>query len=189
MIHSVLQVLSKDLDTFLRNRTNGRDDVVVLSGLMNNLDGSFAVVTEDRVIFSLYNIEQERINLNAPMNKKAMTNPPFNLNLYVLVSAFYSPLRYKDALRMLSLTLGYFQGKQVFTPENTPGLTSIVDKLTVELVNMDNKDASNFWTAFGAKHLPSFLCKIKMVSITADVILEEVGEIRGIDLTLKHSVS
>ena len=181
MIHTVLQVISKDLDTFLKPKIGGREEVVVvLSELMNNLDGSFAVATENRLICSLFNIEHERVNLNAPLGKTASVNPPFNLNLYVLFAAFYNPARYVDALKAMSLTIGFFQGKQVFNPSNTPGLDPAIEKITVELVNIDMKDMSNFWTALGAKQLPCILCKIRMISITSDMILEEFTAISGI---------
>lgn len=185
MIHTVLQVIAKDLDAFLRGRFGGREEVVILSGLMNNLDGSFAVSTENRVVCSLLNIEQERLNANAPMGTRVLTNPPFNLNLYVLFSAFYKPDNYVDALKALSLTIGFFQGKQVFTPANTPGLDPAVEKLTVELVNVDMKDLGNLWTAVGAKHLPGILFKIRMLAISTDVVMEEITPITGLDTPLR----
>jgi hypothetical protein len=181
MIHSILQVIKNDLGAFLKNRLEEREDVVILSGLMNNADGSFAVGGENKLICSLLNIEQERINLNAPMGGNALVNPPFNLNLYVLFAAYYPPANYVRALKALSLTIAYFQGKQVFTPANTPGLPAGVEKMVVELVNVDLKDLSNFWTALGAKQLPAVLFKIRMVSITADIVMEEVTPIVGID--------
>lgn len=181
MIHSVLQLIKNDLDLFLRKRLSEREDVVVLSELMNNADGSFAVESENKLICTLLNIEQERINLNAPMGRQTSSNPPFNLNLYVLFSAYYAPKSYIGALRALSLTIGFFQGKQVFTPTNTPGMPDAINKIIVEMVNVDMKDLSNFWTAIGAKQMPSVLFKIKMVSITADMVMEEFTPITGIE--------
>lgn len=181
MIHIILQVIKNDLGEFLRNRLEERDNVVVLSGLMNNADGSFAVGLENKLICSLLNIEQERINLNAPTGGNVLVNPPFNLNLYVLLAAYSPPTSYERALKTLSLTIAYFQGKQVFTPANTPGLPPGVEKMVVELVNVDLKDLSNFWTALGAKQLPAVVIKIRMISITADIVMEEVTPIIGID--------
>lgn len=181
MIHSILQVLKNDLGVFLKKRLGEREEVVVLSQLMNNSDGGFAVLEENRLICTLLNIEQERVNLNAPLGHRTLSNPPFNLNLYVLFSAYYVPARYVGALRTLSLTLGFFQGKQVFTPANTPGMPATVDKIIVEMVNVDMKDLSNFWTALGAKQMPSVLFKIKMVSITADMVMEEYVPITGVE--------
>ena len=183
MIYTVLDVIKQELDTFLLRRIDTRGKkIVVLSELMNNADGAFAVGEEDKIVCTLLNIEQERTNLNAPSGAKALVNPPFNLNLYALFSAYYRPDNCKQALEALSLTLAFFQGKQVFTPANTPGLTPAIEKIIVEMVNVDLKDLSNFWTALGAKHLPCVLLKIRMVSITADIVLEEFTPITGIDV-------
>lgn len=155
------------------------DKMVVLGELMK-LDGSPAVTTENVMICSLLNVEQERNNLNTPQgNSGVYKNPPFNLNLYVVFSAFYAS--YFEALKALSFTIGFFQGKLVFTPSNTPGLDSSIEKITLEIVNVDLKDLSNFWTALGAKHLPCIMFRIRMVSITSDIILEEIPEIRVLD--------
>jgi Pvc16 N-terminal domain len=181
MIHSILQVLKNDLGAFLKKRLGEREEVVLLSQLMNNADGGFAVLEENRLICTLLNIEQERLNLNAPLGHRTLVNPPFNLNLYVLFSAYYAPTNYVGALRTLSLAIGFFQGKQVFTPANTPGMPATVDKIIAEMVNVDMKDLSNFWTALGAKQMPSVLFKIKMVSITADMVMEEYVPITGVE--------
>ena len=183
MIYTVLEAIRNDLDTFLRRRVDaGRKEVVVLSELMNNADGAFAVSEENRLVCTLLNIEHERTNANAPTGTNVLVNPPFNLNLYVLFAAYYKPGNYEGALNALSLTIAFFQGKQVFTPANTPGLTPAIEKIIVEMVNVDLKDLSNFWTALGAKHLPCVLLKIRMVSITADMVLEEFTPITGIDV-------
>lgn len=181
MIHSILQVLKNDLGAFLKKRLGEREEVVLLSQLMNNADGGFAVSEENRLICTLLNIEQERLNLNAPLGHRTLVNPPFNLNLYVLFSAYYAPNNYVGALRTLSLAIGFFQGKQVFTPANTPGMPATVDKIIAEMVNVDMKDLSNFWTALGAKQMPSVLFKIKMVSITADMVMEEYVPVTGVE--------
>ena len=185
MIHTALQVIKNDLNAFLKQQIESRESIVVLSGLMNNADGAFAVTTENRLICTLFNIEQERANLNAPTKGGSAMNPPFNLNLYVLLSAFYSPDNYVDALRTISFTIGFFQGKPVFTNSNTPELPRSIPKMVIEIVNMDLKDISNFWATLGAKQLPSILIKVRMLSIASDSIQEEVRRITSIDAPAK----
>jgi hypothetical protein len=180
MIHHVLQVISKDLNLFLKNRLSLNEDIVILSELVNQ-DGSVAISAENRIICTLLNIEQERVNLNSPLSKKALINPPINLNLFVLFSAFYASANYVEALKSLSLAIGFFQGKQVFTSANTPAFVAGIDKITVEMVNVEMNELSNFWTAVGSKHLPCVLYKFRMVSLTADMILEEYAEVGAID--------
>ncbi len=179
MIHHVLQVISRDLNAVLKNRLSVNEDVVLLSELMN-LDGSVAITSENKVVCTLLNIEQERVNINAPLGGRAVVNPSVNLNLYVLFSCYYSASNYLEALKALSLTIGFFQGKQVFTQANTPSLGPVVDKIVVEMVNVEMHEMSNFWTAVGSKHLPCTLYKFRMLSISAESILEETTDIRTI---------
>ncbi|MBK8558151.1 MAG: DUF4255 domain-containing protein [Lewinellaceae bacterium] len=179
MIHTVLQAITKDLNAFLQNRFKLNEDMVSLSSLVA-LDGSVSIPSENKIVCTLLNIEQERMNLNAPHNKQALVNQPINLNLYVLFSAYFSANNYIEALKAISYTIGFFQGKQVFTNANTANFPATIDKIVVEMVNMDMKDISNFWTALGANHLPCVLFRLRMISITADVIIEEYTLIRGI---------
>jgi hypothetical protein len=181
LIHNILLTVKNDLGAYLKKQLDEREEVVVLSELMNNSDGGFAVTTENKVVCTLLNIEQERSNINAPLDRRGLINPPFNFNLYVLFSAYYSSANYIGALRSLSLTIAFFQGKQVFTPSNTPGMPASVDKIVVEMVNIDMKDISNFWTALGAKLMPAVLFKIKMVSISAEMVREEYTPVSGVE--------
>jgi hypothetical protein len=182
MVHTVLQVLTTELNTFLEQQLEPVEvPVVVLSELMS-LDGSVALTSENKVICTLLNIEQERTNLNAPMGHKGVHSyPPFNLNLYLLFSAFYAPKNYLEALRAITATIGFFQGKPVFTASNTSTLPNNLSKVAVEIVNIDLKELSNLWSTLGAKHLPSILFKARMISITSEMILEEFTRIQTLD--------
>jgi hypothetical protein len=111
-----------------------------------------------------------------------LKNPPIQLNLYVLFAAYF-PGNYLEALKFISLVLGFFQGKQVFTAQNTPGLPDGVDKLVVEINNLDQHAQNQLWSAIGAKMMPSVSMKIRMIVITRDQILSEVPEITGTDTT------
>ncbi len=185
MIHNVLLGLTKDLNIFLQRKMGSQENVVVLSELMN-LDGTVAVTTENCIICSLLNIEQDRTGINANFGSdNVVQNRPLNLNLYILFSAFYAPANYLEALKALSFTLLFFQGKQTYTPANTPNLDANIHKLVVDLVNIDLKDLSNFWTVLGAKHLPSVFYRVRMLSLSADVILDEISDIRTLDTSAR----
>lgn len=185
MIHNVLLGLTKDLNVFLQHRMGTQENVVILSELMN-LDGTVAVNTENCVVCSLLNIEQDRTGVNSSFGSdNVVQNRPLNLNLYIIFSAFYAPANYLEATKALSFILLFFQGKQTFTPANTPHLDANITRLVVDLVNIDLKDLSNFWTALGAKHLPSVFYKVRMLSLSADVILDEISDIRTLDTNVR----
>jgi len=191
MIHKVLPVITTELNEyFVRKFKLPPNPPSVLLSELVNLDGSVAVEGKNIVIATLINVEQERTNLNMPLSKTRQMNPPINIILHVLFSAYFpssgsSTASYTHAMAFLSAVIGFFQGKQVFTPQNTPGLeTGAVEKITMEIVNLDLRELSNFWTAVGSKHLPSILYKMRMLSITEDMITGEIPQIEGIGGTI-----
>lgn len=181
MISKVLSVISSELNAFLRQKWEADQN----SQLVDVADLAQTMPPEARtnqVLCTLINIEQEPVNINSPAGKYPYKNPPVNLNLYVLFSASFQPKNYKEGLAYLSAVISFFQGKQVFTPKNTPRLPSNIDKLTVELANMDLRELSHFWGSLGAQQLPSVLYKFRTLSISEDLILEELPEITGVEI-------
>ena len=178
---NAMAAIRDELNSFFRRRTGITENMVELSELVN-LDGSVAFSGQDKILCTLISVEQERTNINRTVGGGLeRKNPPIDLNLYVLYSAYYQASNYEEALKSLSGIIGFFQGNQVFTAQNTPALNDGIQKLTVELMNLDVKELSNFWTAVGSKHLPSVLYKWRMISITENMILEELPQIKGVD--------
>ena len=57
------------------------------------------------------------------------------------------------------------KSKKVFTPNNTSGLDSQIDKILVEINNISFHEQSNILSALGAKYAPCVLYKMRMVGI------------------------
>ncbi|EPB65583.1 hypothetical protein ANCCEY_15351, partial [Ancylostoma ceylanicum] len=51
------------------------------------------------------------------------------------------------------------QGKNVFTPDNSPGMDPVLQKLIVDIYSYSFEQQYNFWSILGAKYLPSVLYK------------------------------
>ncbi|MCB0638303.1 MAG: DUF4255 domain-containing protein [Lewinella sp.] len=180
MIDRMLSAVTSDLNGFLQRRTGARKSLVELSSLANP-DGSVAFQTKNQVLCTLVNIEQERASYNMPAANRMEKSPPVQLSLDVLFAACYEPARYMEALKMLSYIIGFFQAKHVFTSDNTSQLPVLIDKLTVEPVNLELKDLGNFWSAVGIKHQPTVIYKMRILSVTEDIILEDVPSVQGIE--------
>lgn len=182
MIQSVLQVLSGELNNFLELQTEPVERPLVIMSALARQDGSPAIVAENRVVCTLFNIEQERTALNAPSgNKLFRSNNPVHLNLYVLFSAYFAPRNYPQALAAISATIAFFQSKSTFTHQDTPELPFNVSKIIVEMVSLDITELNNLWSVLGAKHLPSVLFRIKMVSVSTGTLIEEFARISTIE--------
>lgn len=177
MIDRVLKVLvEEELNQFLARRQEGSSAAGAKLGLpslsMNKADGS----SEDTVVASLINLEQERIDFNVSSSTSPLRkNRPQLINAYVLFIANHRD--YVKALEQLSNTLAFFQSKAVFTPANTPSLSSGIEKVTVEMVNMDLQDLGSFWTSIGNDIPPAAIFKIRSICMTEDMILGELPDI------------
>ncbi len=184
MIANVLETLAKEVNQFFKLKYDLNEDVVVLSHLVSQ-DGSTPINAENKMVCSLLSIEQDRMNLNAAPSARVVKNPPIHLNAYLLFAANFNANNYVESLRVLSGLMAFFQGKQVFTPQNTPGLQNSLDKLTIEISNVELRDLSNLWGAIGAKQLPSILYKLRMISIDQERLLEELPAIEGLQSEVK----
>ena len=177
MINHILSAIRNDLNDFIKVKdpTNFGDiDTVVLSNLVNQ-NGELAFTTssqnqsEHKIVITLVNVEEERILKEQNYFKKSpedtiiSLNPEIRVNLSVLFTAYSTS--YDTSLRMLSYLLGFFQMKNVFNPQNTPELASIIAKATVELQTLSAEQNNHLWGYVGAKYIPSVVYRIKMLVI------------------------
>lgn len=182
MIHKVLPVIIAELNSFLKRSVSSSEDLVVLSSLVNQ-SGSLAFTGADKVICTVTAIERESVReFAAHQPHMARQNPPILLNLNLLFSAYF-PGDYVTALQFVSLVISFFQGKQLFTQENTSGLPDGVDKLTLEINPLDQHAQNELWMATGAKMMPSINMKLRMITISGDDMPSLTQEITGINLT------
>lgn len=182
MVNRVLKVLvEEELNQFLSRRQGGGTAPQARLGLLTQTDDAAGNNLGEMMVVSLVNLEQERTALNAPLPRDSYKKrPPINLNLYLLFAANHS--NYLTALEQLSNTIGFFQSKPLFTPENSPGLPAGVEKVTMELISLNFQELSNFWTAIGSNILPAAIYKLRMISITEDMIVGDISDITTINV-------
>ncbi len=180
MINNVISAINSEINNYFKMKFDLNIDKLLVSQIVNQ-DGSIAFKGENKIICSLINIEQEKVHLNAGGSISPKINPPVDLNLYLLYSAYFSSENYDEAFKYLTNLVAFFQAKKVFTPTNTPSLSPTIDKITFEIVNLDLGELSNLWAALGAKYMPSIIYKVRMIRIDENRILEEVPIITGID--------
>ncbi|MBN1604162.1 MAG: DUF4255 domain-containing protein [Chitinispirillaceae bacterium] len=179
MISRVLNSIATDINQFLRNRYNLNEDPVVISNL-TGLDGSVAVDGENKIVLTIVNIEQENTiqkqnHASVDMQTSLKYMPPIYINLLVLMSAFFQNTNYYESLKMLSAALSFFQHKPIFNSQNTPGFDDNLEKITVEIVNLNINELSNLWGQLGGKYLPSILYKFRMIKFDGNYPVEMVN--------------
>jgi len=179
MINTTLDFLAQEVNAFLdiKNGISGGEKVVVSN--VAKVNGDWAIPT-NHLGLSLINIEEEKVfkeQKTTFINADGIAetyNPELKLNLYILFSANYisgdadqDGLDYLEGLKQISYIISFFQQKNVFTQSNSPLLASIdsnISRVIVELYSFTFDQLNNFWSAIGAKYLPSVLYKVRMVS-------------------------
>ncbi len=200
MLHTALDFLAKEMNAYLEVRNGMVGDKVVLTNVATE-NGGWAI-PNDHIGLSLINIEEERVfkeQRTAFKNENGQTehyNPEVKLNLYVLVTANFSNAEgangaevgedYKEGLKQLSYIISFFQGKNVFTNDNSPLLAETdptIQKMVIELYSYSFEQLYNFWTVVGAKYLPSILYRIRLIKFQEKRSLESPrGLITTIDI-------
>lgn len=168
MLNSAVDSIVQELNQFIGMKFQIDEDVVILSNLMN-LDGTVAATEKNRIIVSVINIQEDKIaHNNLGKAKGSGTYPPVYLNVYLLMSANFDEKLNKESLKFLSAVVAFFQGKKVFTPSDSPILDSNIEKLVVEIENLDFHQQSNVFSFLGAKYMPSIFYKMRMIAIEED---------------------
>lgn len=177
MIHNILPVIGSSLNEFLRSEYQLAEDRVVISGL-SDLKGNVPNQIDNRVVVSLVGIEEES-SLQNVIPKGLAANPPVHINLTVLFAANFPETNYIESLKFISSVVTFFQGQRVFNHQNTPMLTSNVDKVTCEMVNLSYQEQNLLWSTLGVKFVPSVLYRFRTLSFHRGNILEEVPKVLG----------
>lgn len=188
MIDKTFNFILGELNGFLGTRYPSSEPHAVLSN-PSNQDGTLPPQIENKLILSLVNIERESaasvsaMQLRPQNGDYVRVNPPLNLNLYMLVSAYFGN-NYSEALKFLSSAMGFFQGRPVYGSEVAPEFPPGLEKLSLEMVNLSFQDMHNLWGNLGGKYLPSVVFKARMLTIQEGWITEHVPEITGTETVL-----
>jgi hypothetical protein len=180
MIDKALNFIVGELNNLLSSRFQSNENLAILSSL-SNLDGTLPSAIENKIVFSLVNVEREAsANSTGQMRPGAESHgrvsPPLGLNLLVLVTASFSS-NYGEGLKILSNVLGFFQGKPSFNPQNSAGFPQGMEKLNLELVNLTIHEINNVWSILGAKYMPSIVYKVRMLVVQENWITERVPKV------------
>ncbi|MCF8367305.1 MAG: DUF4255 domain-containing protein [Bacteroidales bacterium] len=178
MIHQAFSFIIESLNRYFSIKISEAEKVV--ANILVSQDGSVQSSIENKVVVSLVNVEEERIARNPDIYRKQpdgslqIVTPEIKLNLYMLFSAYF-PSDYNEALKMLSLVIGFFQKNNKFNAANSPGLNPKLHDLSVELFTLGLEQQNHLWGALGAKYLPSVVYKMRLITI-ADEEITGTGE-------------
>lgn len=182
MIDLALAHIAGQLDQALRRTFGVAEGLVVVSSLVD-LDGSVGAHVGNKLVVFLAGIEREALAYRdsrpaAGSGRVVVGSAPAHLNLSVMCAANFGGSTYAEALKMISATVAFFQARPVLDHANSPGLDARIDRLSLEIENLDVPALSNLWGVHGGKYLPSVLYKVRMVTIDAGDVAGQVTLVR-----------
>lgn len=182
MINQAISLLTTSLNQYLRRQFDLAEDVAIPSNIVEH-DGAVVPHTNNKVLISLVNIEKQAIqgnlrhNAGASDGKSESSYPPVHLNLYLMFTANFSGTNYAEALKFLSQVVGFFQSNPVFNHDNAPDLDRRIEKLTMDIENLNMKDLSSLWTIISGKYMPSILYKVRMITYDGGEIAARIPKV------------
>lgn len=179
MIHNVVSSIAQGLDEFIKNKLSISEDTVVVSNLVD-IKGNINQDIENKITIFLVNIEEEKIAKNSHSQKNAGRNPAVTINVFLMFSAYFPNFNYIESLRYLSLVIEYFQRNPMISPLNSPVLSSVFDKIYIEMSNIGIDELNKLWGNLGANYVPSVTYKLKQLRFDGNIISENVPDILGV---------
>ncbi len=178
MINAAIDHICFQLNQYLMKVYGLNEDVVVISNILEQ-DGSVSTHINNKIVVSLVNIEKDSIPFRqqtagpAGATRSLVTARPLYFNLYLMMASYFSGSNYREGLKFISTTLCYFQAQPVFNQQNSPGLDSGIEKLILEIENLDLNNLSNLWGVLSGKYLPSVLYKVRMISFDNEAVIDQ----------------
>lgn len=189
MIHIAVAHIANHLNQYLKRTFDLNEDIVVTSNIVEQ-DGTVVSHINNKLVICLINVENDTMPLRQLMNNNSGSQrivtgpPPLYFNLYLMIIGHFSSNNYTEALKFLSNAISFFQRSPVFDHASTPDLDKRIDRLVLDIENLNFQDLSNVWGVLGGKYLPSVLYKVRLVVFDA-------GDVRGQTATVQepqHSV-
>lgn len=169
MINAVLQYLANRLNNRLRASQSLQEDLVVVSKLFES-DGREAEQSINKLNLFLVNIGNDsniRKNVFPQFDgyRNVVPSKKVFLNLYVMVASNFKNSNYGESLKYLSKAIGFLQDHTVFDNTNCPDLPIGIEKLFVDMENLEIQELSSLWGILGGKYVPSVLYRVRAVAI------------------------
>ncbi len=173
MIDAAISQIAGQLNQYLKRTFDLNENIVVISNILEQ-DGTVASNVDNKLVMFLINVEKDTTPFRSQssdttgLDRSVISYPPIYLNLYVMVAGHFNGNNYPEALKFLSNTISFFQRHPVFDHNNTPELDSRIDKLVLDIENLNIKDLSTLWSAITGKYLPSIIYKVRMVAFDSE---------------------
>jgi len=182
MIDAAINHIATELNQQLKRVFGLNEDVVVVSNILEQ-DGTVATHVNNKIVVSLVNIEKDSVPFRQQnvasigATRNVVTSPPIYFNIYLMFASYFSGNNYQEGLKFISSTISYFQAQDVFDQQNSPGLNRNINKLILDVENLNMTDLSNLWGILSGKYLPSVLYKVRMVTYDSSAVKKQTPSV------------
>ena len=166
MVNDAVTYIVSQLNQALKNHYALEEEIVVVS----NLSDDSSLITDDRVVATLVNIERESFAAKssgspyAYQEQSRKSYRPINLNLYLIFIANFQGEKYSEGLKFISTTIDFFQHNPSFDRAVHQSMPVGIEKLLLEIENLSLLELHNIWTLITGKYMPSILFKVRTIS-------------------------
>ncbi len=174
MLDLALKSITNQLNRYMHQHFDLDEDAVMLTSPFD-AEGSASTQVNNKLVVFLANINKDTTFNNLPASGHATTTSftspaPLSLNLYIIVAASFDVARYQESLKYLSSAMSCFQQQPIIDRHSSPELADSIERLILDIENVDINDLSNLWGILGGQYIPSILYRVRMVVFTSDAI-------------------
>ncbi|WP_163833866.1 DUF4255 domain-containing protein [Spartinivicinus ruber] len=162
MIDDTVKFIVGQFNQSLKAQYDVSEDLVIIS----NLSDKSAIVTNNHLVAMLVNIERDTYPNNHIGNQSRIApngKRPVYLNLYLMFIATHEGEKYIEALRFISNTVEFFQNNPVFERSCYTEMPNLVEKIVLDIENLNLRELHNIWTLVTGRYMPSVLYRVRMI--------------------------
>jgi hypothetical protein len=188
MIFQTLKILTVHLNSYFTGLDKPGGLTAIPTAILQNISrlDEQDLKKANNVLLTLVNLSEEATMKNDPgtyvvnSNETHYTNPPVNLNLYLLFTVCMA--NYEHSLIYLSHIISFFQGKNSFTRRDGTITTDLPDdfRIILDLNSLTFEQANYLWSTLGGKQHPFVCYKVRLVKMQRTAVRETRGVIREI---------
>ncbi len=181
MIYQAASHIAFQLNQFLKQTFDLNEDIVLVSNLVGS-DGNTASHIDNKLVIFLVNLSKETapysqngFSSGGGARRSVVSSPPIYLDLYLMVAANFNGSNYLEGLKFISYAINFFQRMPVFDHHNSPDLDANIEKLTMNIVNVNLHDLGSLWGMVNGKYLPSVLYQVRLLTFQSGDIQKQVS--------------
>jgi hypothetical protein len=184
LIRIVLELIRQKLDEHFKLADPRAEEWVILANIVDH-DGRAFAAAKDKIVMMLVNIKHETVistytaAIPSKTNAFQVVPAPIFIDLYILFFANFYDDNYRQGLTMISRTISYFQQNPWFNTTNLPDVPPSIDRLTMEITNLDLLEVNYLMGMIGTKYLPSVYYKLRMLPFAGEAIRGLVPPVEG----------